>query len=41
MKNTYVDFICGILKQVKAGMPIYTKQIALQIAGEYEITQPQ
>lgn len=40
MKNTYVDFICGILKQVKVGIPIYTKQIALQIAGEYEITEP-
>ncbi len=39
MKQTYVDFVCERLKKISAGIPIYTRQIAEEIAADYHLPE--
>lgn len=37
MRTTYIDFICDVLKKAPAGTPIYTHQIADELATVYQL----
>ncbi len=39
MKQTYMDFICNILKNKKIGVPIYLNKIAEEVSEEYKLTK--
>lgn len=38
MKQTYIEFVCELVKKEKIGKPIYTNEIGDCIAKEYNIT---
>lgn len=35
MQKTYIDFACHVLKDIQTGVPIYTNQIAKQLAANF------
>lgn len=39
MRVSYMEFACNIIRNTEIGVPIYTKEIARDIAEEYDINQ--